>query len=276
MSGLWARYNKLLDAQPLLTKALTSLTGFTLGDILAQKFIEPGDKPYDLMRTIRLGSFGFLLHGTTGHYFYGFLDSKLPGTAPMTVATKVAIDQTIWNPIFGCMFFGYLNVMEGKSFDDYVNKIKADLKTAVMGSWAVSAVVVYYQTNIAFVVYSCPIFFPHPLTCSALCLFSLFVLSLLESLRSGCQLIRSTLPLFLPVNDSCILIPFRLDTMSSFRFWVTRRSFRMMKRRKNKQKVFLWASLFIVWKEMNELLLRACMYVCMHVSQTVVDDDVDV
>ena len=137
MSGLWARYNKLLEAQPLLTKALTSLTGFTAGDILAQSFIEGSDKPYDLMRTVRLGSFGFLIHGTTGHYFYGFLDSKLPGTAPLTVASKVAIDQTIWNPIFGLMFFGYLNVMEGKSFEDYTNKIKADLKTAVMGSWTV-------------------------------------------------------------------------------------------------------------------------------------------
>jgi len=137
MSALWARYNKLLDAQPLLTKALTSLVGFTVGDVLAQNFINQDGKPYDLMRTVRLGSFGFLLHGTTGHYFYGFLDSKLPGTAPMTVATKVAIDQTIWNPIFGCMFFGYLNLTEGKSLDDYVKKIKSDLATAVMGSWAV-------------------------------------------------------------------------------------------------------------------------------------------
>lgn len=137
MSGIWAKYNKLLDAQPLLTKALTSLTGFSVGDFLAQSFIEGGDKPYDVMRTVRMGSFGFLLHGTTGHYFYGFLDGKLPGTKPITVATKVAIDQTIWNPIFGCMFFGYLNLCEGKSFQDYQNKLKSDLKTAVMGSWAV-------------------------------------------------------------------------------------------------------------------------------------------
>lgn len=149
MSGLWARYNSMLDAQPLLTKALTSMTGFSLGDILAQCFIEEGDKGYDPMRTFRMGSFGFLLHGTTGHYFYGFLDSKLPGTAPMTVASKVAIDQTIWNPIFGCMFFGYLNLMEGKSLDDYTTKIKTDLKTAVMGSWAVW--VPAHTINFAFV-----------------------------------------------------------------------------------------------------------------------------
>jgi protein Mpv17 len=147
--GLWARYNALLSAQPLLVKAMTSLTGFTLGDVLAQNFIEESDKGYDIMRTVRLGSFGFLLHGTTGHYFYGFLDSKLVGTKPVTVATKVAIDQTIWNPIFGCMFFGYLNAMEGKSMDDYVRKIKQDLQTAVMGSWAVW--VPAHTINFAFV-----------------------------------------------------------------------------------------------------------------------------
>lgn len=41
----------------------------------------------------RTGSFGALVHGPTGHWFYGMLDSKMPGTAPMTVVTKVAIDQ---------------------------------------------------------------------------------------------------------------------------------------------------------------------------------------
>jgi protein Mpv17 len=149
MAALWARYNSLLEAQPLLTKALTSFTGFTAGDVLAQCFIEKDSKGFDAMRTIRMGSFGFLLHGTTGHYFYGMLDSKLPGTKPVTVATKVAIDQTIWNPIFGCMFFGYLNLMEGKSFDTYTNKLKSDLKTAVMGSWAVW--VPAHTINFAFV-----------------------------------------------------------------------------------------------------------------------------
>uniref|UniRef100_A0A6U0S6P1 Peroxisomal membrane protein MPV17 n=1 Tax=Eucampia antarctica TaxID=49252 RepID=A0A6U0S6P1_9STRA len=149
MSGIWSRYNKLLDAQPLLTKALTSLTGFTLGDILAQKFVNEDGAPYDIMRTIRLGSFGLLLHGTTGHYFYGFLDSKLPGTKPVTVATKVAVDQFFWNPIFGCLFFGYLNAAEGKSFEDYKLKLKSDLQTAVMGSWAVW--VPAHTINFAFV-----------------------------------------------------------------------------------------------------------------------------
>lgn len=37
---LWAAYISLLDTQPLLTKSLTSMTGFALGDLLAQKFLE--------------------------------------------------------------------------------------------------------------------------------------------------------------------------------------------------------------------------------------------
>ena len=75
------------------------------------------------MRTPHLRTFGLLVHGTMGHYFYGFLDPKLPGTKPATVATKVLIDQMLWNPVFGLLFFGYLNVAEDKLFADYAHNI---------------------------------------------------------------------------------------------------------------------------------------------------------
>lgn len=53
---LWSGYNAMLEKNPLFTKALTSFTGFTLGDILAQKFVTPDEeKGYDLARTLRLG-----------------------------------------------------------------------------------------------------------------------------------------------------------------------------------------------------------------------------
>ena len=41
--GLWAAYNAKLESDPIVTKAMTSLVGFTLGDILAQKFVEKKD-----------------------------------------------------------------------------------------------------------------------------------------------------------------------------------------------------------------------------------------
>lgn len=132
---LWAQYNRALAAQPLLVKALTSLTGFTVGDLLAQKAVE-GKEEIDFMRTFRMGAFGALWHGPSGHFFYGFLDKQFVGTSMKTVFTKVGIDQVIWNPIFGTVFFTYLGLAEGKSTDQIVDKIKADLPTAVTGSWA--------------------------------------------------------------------------------------------------------------------------------------------
>ncbi len=149
MSALWSAYNKLLTSHPVLTKACTSFTGFTAGDALAQKFVEPADAPYDYKRTAKLATFGFLFHGPAGHHFYRFLDSKLAGTAPKTVVTKVFIDQTMWNPVFSLCYFGYLNVAEGKSMSDYERKCKADLKTAVVGSWTVW--VPAHLVNFAFV-----------------------------------------------------------------------------------------------------------------------------
>lgn len=53
---MWAGYNAMLEKNPLFTKALTSFTGFTAGDVLAQKFVMPDEeKGYDVARTLRLG-----------------------------------------------------------------------------------------------------------------------------------------------------------------------------------------------------------------------------
>lgn len=64
-----------------------------------------------------------------------------PSTLPVAVCFLSRLlgtrAQTIWNPIFGVMFFTYLGLAEGKSFDQIGTKIKNDLSTAVMGSWAV-------------------------------------------------------------------------------------------------------------------------------------------
>ena len=87
MMQMWKRYEQLLEETPLLMKALTSMTGFALGDILAQKVIQKVDS-FDILRLLRLASFGFLVHGTTSHVFYGWLDGKFPGTSAQVVFAK--------------------------------------------------------------------------------------------------------------------------------------------------------------------------------------------
>jgi len=136
LSGAWEKYESSLESNPILTKAATSLVGFALGDIIAQTLIDgTALAAVDSMRVLKLASFGFLLHGTTGHFFYNFLDNKIPGTGAKEVASKVFIDQVLWNPIFGICFFGYLGLFEGLSLAETGLKIQDGLFVAVTGSW---------------------------------------------------------------------------------------------------------------------------------------------
>ncbi len=81
MGSLWDEYNDMLNKNPVLTKASTSLAGFTIADVLAQKFISQGNgTTFSYPRLARMATFGLLIHGTLSHYFYAKLDSLIPGT----------------------------------------------------------------------------------------------------------------------------------------------------------------------------------------------------
>ena len=82
-------------------------------------------------------SFGLLVHGTTGHWFYGKLDNAIPGKGGAAVASKVFIDQVLWNPIFGIMFFGYMGLMQNMGIMGTIAEIKSKLLSQVTGSWTV-------------------------------------------------------------------------------------------------------------------------------------------
>ncbi|CAB9512139.1 Peroxisomal membrane protein 2 [Seminavis robusta] len=143
----WAAYNDQLDKNPLTAKACTSLVGWALGDFLAQIFISGG--PFDMQRFITLSVFGFIYHGPSGHYFYNWLDSKIPGTEAKDVALKVAIDQICWCPIFMSVFFFYLGLVNGDSLSTIGSKIKNDLLSACQGSWKVWPIV--HAVNFKFI-----------------------------------------------------------------------------------------------------------------------------
>ena len=130
----WKEYERLDEKPPM--KMATSATGFFIGDVLAQTCIQKNPE-FDYFRLFRLASFGFLVHGSTSHWFYGMLDGKIPGTSAGVVASKVFIDQVLWNPIFGIMFFSYVAVLELKGLGYVVDKVQNELMTQVTGSWKV-------------------------------------------------------------------------------------------------------------------------------------------
>lgn len=103
----------------------------------------------DVRRLVTLTVFGLIYHGPSGHFFYNWLDGKIKGTDGKSVATKVAIDQIIWCPIFMCVFFTYLGLAAGDSLSTIGNKIKADLFTACQGSWKIWPIV--HAVNFKFI-----------------------------------------------------------------------------------------------------------------------------
>ena len=79
---LWAAYCTSLVAKPMLTKSMTSLAGFCLGDFIAQSATRRQNKalaaePYDVKRTMRLAFYGGCIAGPIGHYWFNFLDKVL-------------------------------------------------------------------------------------------------------------------------------------------------------------------------------------------------------
>jgi protein Mpv17 len=50
---------------------------------------------------------------------------------------QVFIDQVLWNPIFGIMFFGYMGMMSNMGVSGTINEIKTKLYSSVTGSWTV-------------------------------------------------------------------------------------------------------------------------------------------
>jgi protein Mpv17 len=134
---LWDKYNEVLESSPLPTKAVTSLVGFTIGDLLAQNFLGEKGAPLDVKRLLRLASFGLAVHGPIGHYFYGALDEKFPKKDAVTVAIKVLIDQVLWAPIFTVIFFAWIELLQGSGLQKIKAKINQDLVRGVTASWKV-------------------------------------------------------------------------------------------------------------------------------------------
>merc|ERR1712161_31413 len=118
------------------------------GDLLVQIFVMAGSA-LDYKRLATLSAFGMLWHGPTGHYFYNWLDGKIPGTDAKSVFTKVAIDQIFWCPLFMTVFFTYLGLVNGDSFATIGSKIKNDLLTACQGSWKIWPIV--HAVNFRFI-----------------------------------------------------------------------------------------------------------------------------
>jgi len=128
-------YGLSLNLRPISTKSLSSAIGFILGDFIAQMITR--NFKYDLIRSIRIGAFGALIHGPCGHLFFSLLEKKLPGGGVGVVTLKVIIDQLIWSPLFATLLISFLGITSGCAPYQIYKIISASLKPLVLLSWMI-------------------------------------------------------------------------------------------------------------------------------------------
>ena len=121
-------YSNVLKSAPIMTKAATSATVYTIGDIIAQKSTgtELGD--IDRMRTLRSMLAGGIGHGPLSHYWYHISDylfnDVLHWTAWWSFIPKVVLDQSAWGPVWNNSYILLLGLMQRESLESMFSNVK--------------------------------------------------------------------------------------------------------------------------------------------------------
>jgi len=118
VSDGWKFYLRKLDEKPVITTTLSTAGLFTAGDIFAQNLVEKRytHAPWDIKRTIRVGTVGLLFMGPSYAIWYRGLDRLIKGAGIRQTLAKVALDQGIMAWVF-CAWFVVANaVLSGHGF----------------------------------------------------------------------------------------------------------------------------------------------------------------
>ncbi|KAL7505153.1 hypothetical protein ACHAXN_002649 [Cyclotella atomus] len=115
----WRSYTNVLNMAPLQTKAVTSATVYTIGDILSQNKEGRDMGELDRGRIVRSLLAGLIGHGPMSHVWYhvseDFFDSVLVGHHWWDFIPKVVVDQTVFGPIWNNSYIILLGLMQLQS-----------------------------------------------------------------------------------------------------------------------------------------------------------------
>jgi protein Mpv17 len=98
-TGVWDFYTSVLHNHPISTKAITSASVYTIGDLIAQRTEGKVMGELDCMRALRSLLAGLIGHGPLSHLWYNFsenlFDHILHWTAWWSVVPKVVLDSGV-------------------------------------------------------------------------------------------------------------------------------------------------------------------------------------
>lgn len=124
----WLSYSNVLDQSPLYTKAVTSATVYTIGDMISQGTEGKGIGEIDRPRVIRSLLAGLIGHGPLSHLWYDFSENIFENVMHLEgwfgTVIKVAIDQTTWGPFWNNTYILLLGIMKLDKFDKIFDEMK--------------------------------------------------------------------------------------------------------------------------------------------------------
>lgn len=136
---LLEKYNKCIQKRPILTKSITSFCTFSLGDFMSQRieiFSNPLQK-YNFIRTMKQGSFGFIVTPYLHMQFCLIMPYLFPGKAILATIKSVTYDQLIGAPIFLTFFFYYLDLSNGLNFQQATEEYKKKFMPTLYMNWTI-------------------------------------------------------------------------------------------------------------------------------------------
>lgn len=122
----------------LFTNCCISVSLSSVGDFLEQQYelyTKDIDK-YSVKRTFHMALSGLTV-GVACHYWYKFIDARIPGRNLSSVLQKVFWDQIICSPIVISTFFITLGLLERTSKADIIKEIKVKAWRLYLAEWTV-------------------------------------------------------------------------------------------------------------------------------------------
>ncbi|KAL8541562.1 hypothetical protein ACS0TY_002722 [Phlomoides rotata] len=119
-------YLNSLNNRPIATKSITAALIYTVADLTSQTTVGWMEQ-YELMRTLRMAGYGFLILGPSLHYWYNFMSRFFPKRDLLSTFKKMALGQTFYGPAMTVVFFSVNAALQGESGSEIVARLKRDL-----------------------------------------------------------------------------------------------------------------------------------------------------
>lgn len=122
----------------LYTNCCISISLSSVGDFLEQQYelYTKDIEQYSGKRTFHMALSGLTV-GVACHYWYKFIDARIPGRNFSTVLRKVFWDQIICSPVVISTFFITLGILEQTSKDQIIAEIKEKAWKLYLAEWTV-------------------------------------------------------------------------------------------------------------------------------------------